>query len=235
MVLDLDLFRTDKGGNPDKIRESQKKRFKDVSLVDKVVEADSTWRQLRHKADNLNKFKNLCSKEIGEKMKKKEPQGDSNEAVPESLLSQLENLTSELIKPLTVNQIKKVRVLIDEAMAKNDQDLVKTEKERSAALKEIGNLLHDSVVISDDEDNNKVERTFGDCEFRKKYSHVDLIHMIDGVDTERGSTISGGRGYFLTGPALFLEHALIQLALRMLHKKGYKPLYTPFFMRKEVG
>jgi seryl-tRNA synthetase len=234
MVLDLDLFRTDKGGNPDKIRENQRKRFKDTGLVDKVVDADTTWRQLRHKADNLNKFKNVCSKEIGEKMKKKEPQGDATEPVPETVVAQIENITADLLKPLTVNQIKKVRVLIDEAMTKNDSELVQTEKDRSAALREIGNVLHDSVVISDDEDENKVERTFGNCEFRKKYSHVDLIHMIDGVDTERGATISGGRGYFLTGPALFLEHALIQLALRVLYKKGYKPLYTPFFMRKEI-
>ncbi|RZC41580.1 serine--tRNA ligase, cytoplasmic, partial [Asbolus verrucosus] len=234
MVLDLDLFRTDKGGNPEKVRENQRKRFKDVGLVDKVVQADSTWRQLRHKADNLNKFKNVCSKEIGEKMKKKEPQGEADAAVPEEVVSELDNLTADLLKTLSVNQIKKVRVLIDEAIAKNAADLVRMEKERTAALKEIGNLLHESVVISDDEDENKVERTFGDCEFKKKYSHVDLIHMIDGVDTERGATISGGRGYFLTGPALFLEHALIQLSLRMLHKKGYKPLYTPFFMRKEI-
>lgn len=125
-------------------------------------------------------------------------------------------------------------MLIDDATVKNDGDLIQTEKERSAALKEIGNLLPESVVISNDEDENKVERTYGDCELKKKYSHVDLIHMIDGVDTERGAAISGGRGYFLTGPALFLEHALIQLSLRILHKKGYKPLYTPFFMRKEV-
>lgn len=69
---------------------------------------------------------------------------------------------------------------------------------------------------------------------RKKYSHVDLIHMIDGMDGERGTAISGGRGYFLTGPAVFLEHALIQFALRKLFDKGYKPLYTPFFMKKEV-
>ena len=82
--------------------------------------------------------------------------------------------------------------------------------------------------------NFKVERTVGDCTQRKKYSHVDLIHMIDGMDGERGTTVSGGRGYFLTGPAVFLEHALIQFALRKLFNKGYKPLYTPFFMRKEV-
>lgn len=42
-----------------------------------------------------------------------------------------------------------------------------------------------------------MERTFGDCEVRKKYSHVDLVHMVDGVDTERGSAVAGGRGYFL--------------------------------------
>ena len=33
---------------------------------------------------------------------------------------------------------------------------------------------------------------------------------------------------------MFLEQALISLALRMLQEKGYQALYTPFFMRKEV-
>ena len=37
----------------------------------------------------------------------------------------------------------------------------------------------------------------GDCETKKKYSHIDLLVMIDGVDYERGSVVSGGRGYFL--------------------------------------
>ncbi|CAG9812994.1 unnamed protein product [Phaedon cochleariae] len=234
MVLDLDLFRTDKGGNPDKIKENQKKRYKDVELVDRVILKDSTWRQLRHKADNWNKLKNVCSKAIGEKMKKKEPQGDPNDDVPENVSSQLENLTIELLQTITVNQIKKVRTLIDDAIVRNDDELLKTEKMRNDALREIGNHLHASVPIDDNEDNNKVERTFGDCERRKKYSHVDLIHMIDGMDGDRGAVVSGGRGYYLTGPAVFLEHALIQFALRILHKKGYKPLYTPFFMRKEI-
>lgn len=58
--------------------------------------------------------------------------------------------------------------------------------------------------------------------------------MIDGMDGDRGAAVSGGRGYFLTGPAVFLEHALIQFALRKLFEKGYKPLYTPFFMKKDA-
>ena len=46
MVLDLTSFRKEKGGNPDVIRESQKKRYKDVTLVDKVVEIDNKWREV---------------------------------------------------------------------------------------------------------------------------------------------------------------------------------------------
>lgn len=45
MVLDIDEFRPEKGGNPDKIRENQRKRFCDVSMVDKIVEADEKWRK----------------------------------------------------------------------------------------------------------------------------------------------------------------------------------------------
>ena len=47
MVLDLDLFRADKGGNPDVIRENQKKRFKDVGMVENVIEADTKWRKCK--------------------------------------------------------------------------------------------------------------------------------------------------------------------------------------------
>ncbi|KAF5275194.1 hypothetical protein FQR65_LT04226 [Abscondita terminalis] len=232
MVLDLDLFRSDKGGDPEKIKEIQRKRFKDVGLVDTVVNHDTHWRQLRHKADNWNKLKNLCSKVIGEKMKNKENQGDANDVIPDNVV--LDNLTSDVLKTITVNQIKKVRILIDEELVKNEKELIDIEKKRNAALSEIGNYLHDSVPVNDDEDNNKVERTFGDCTQKKQYSHVDLICMIDGMDGERGSAVSGGRGYYLTGAAVFLELALVQLALRTLSKKGYKPLYTPFFMKKEI-
>merc|ERR1719145_269021 len=58
--------------------------------------------------------------------------------------------------------------------------------------------------------------------------------MIGGVDTERGAVTSGGRAYYLMGPAVFLQQGLIQLALQTLYKEGYSPLYTPFFMRKDV-
>ncbi|XP_030416973.1 serine--tRNA ligase, cytoplasmic isoform X3 [Gopherus evgoodei] len=180
MVLDLDLFRADKGGDPGRVRDTQIKRFKDPALVDALVEADGAWRRCRFRADNLNKLKNLCSKTIGEKMKKKEPVGD-DESVPEHAQN-LDGLTADILA---------------------DAD-------------------------------NRVERIWGDCAVRKKYSHVDLVVMVDGYEGEKGAIVAGSRGYFLKGALVFLEQALIQYALQTLLSKGYTPIYTPFFMRKEV-
>jgi seryl-tRNA synthetase len=45
-MLDIGLFRAGRpGGNPDLVRESQRKRFAKVELVDQVIEADEQWRK----------------------------------------------------------------------------------------------------------------------------------------------------------------------------------------------
>ena len=73
--------------------------------------------------------------------------------------------------------------------------------------------------------------------------------MVDGVDNQRATVTAGNRCYYLKGksydtmstnksdiigPMVFLELALIQHAMKMLHERQYVPLYTPFFMKKEV-
>ncbi|XP_066284758.1 serine--tRNA ligase, cytoplasmic-like [Branchiostoma lanceolatum] len=233
MVLDLDLFRVDRGGDPNKIRENQSKRYKDVTLVDNVVQADEQWRKLRYQADTLNRLKNLCSKTIGEKMKKKEPVGEESDSPLTE--DELEKLTPEALQAMSVNQIKQIRTIIDKSILQNTAGRAEVEKNRQENLKEIGNILHADVPISNDEDeDNRTERTYGDCTVRKKYSHVDLITMIDGYDGERGAVTAGSRGYYMKGIAVFLEHALIQYAMRILYEKGYTALYTPFFMKKDV-
>jgi len=234
MVLDIDHFRAEKGGNPEKVRENQRKRFKDTTMVDKVLESDEKWRKARHDADNWNKLKNMASKAIGEKMKKKEAQGD-DDTLPDDVTGNLAGITKEACEKLTVFQIKKIRSLIDEAIEANNLALLEHEKRRDDLLREAGNWLHDSVPVSNDEDaDNRTERTFGDVASRKKYSHVDLIHMIGGMDAERGTVAAGGRGYYLTGPAVCLQQALMQYSLQLLIRKDFTPMYTPFFMRKDV-
>uniref|UniRef100_A0A5K3FL76 Seryl_tRNA_N domain-containing protein n=1 Tax=Mesocestoides corti TaxID=53468 RepID=A0A5K3FL76_MESCO len=69
MVLAIDLFRTDKGGDPDLIRKSQENRYKNPRAVDEVIDLDNQWRKARSEHDKLNRSKNLCSKAIAKKMK----------------------------------------------------------------------------------------------------------------------------------------------------------------------
>ena len=47
-MLDLALFRADQGGGPDEICELQKKRFKNMTHGDKVVEPDNRWRKCKY-------------------------------------------------------------------------------------------------------------------------------------------------------------------------------------------
>ncbi|VDL44782.1 unnamed protein product [Hymenolepis diminuta] len=233
MVLSLDLFRKDKGGDPEIIKKSETDRYKDPRVVDKIIVLDEQWREARSTCDRLNRSKNICSKAIGKKMKAGESAG-AGATLPKEILDNVIEITSEQIEGLNVAQIKSLTVHIDETI-KNQQKLSDDlEKTRNELVYEIGNILYHEVPISNDEENNKVIRTFGDSTVEKKYSHVDLVTMVGGFDGERGTSIAGNRGYFLKGPLVFLEQSLINISLRMLYQRKYTPLYTPFFMRREV-
>ncbi|KAH8084481.1 hypothetical protein JL720_7979 [Aureococcus anophagefferens] len=50
MPLDISILRAYRGGDPEKVRESQRRRFADVGLVDKVIAEDEAWRKLTQDA-----------------------------------------------------------------------------------------------------------------------------------------------------------------------------------------
>ena len=52
--------------------------------------------------------------------------------------------------------------------------------------------------------------------------------------TFAGADVAGGRGYFLMDEGVLLNLALINFGLAFLRKRGFKPMQTPFFMRKET-
>lgn len=230
MVLDIELLRSAEGA--EKIRENQRKRFEDVGLIDNIVATDNLWRQLRFQLDKWNTLKKSCTNEIKDRMQRNESL-DDDESLLEGLEQNLANLAIDQLKPLSVGQIKKIGILMDRAAEDTKRELAETEKHRNDGLWQLGNHLHPTVPAKDNEDDNITERTVGDCQIRKRYSHVDLIHMVAGMDGERGAATAGGRGYYLLGPMVFLEQALIQLALRRLADKGYMCMSTPVFMRKD--
>ncbi|KAJ7297979.1 hypothetical protein O6H91_Y025000 [Diphasiastrum complanatum] len=206
-MLDINLFREEKGNDPERIRESQRRRFAPVEIVDEVIELDKAWRQRQYELENLRRDGNKIDKEVGKKKVAKEDASD------------LVNQKKDLLKLIIEKEVE-----VQEA--KSAVDL---------RLKVIGNLVHDSVPVSNNEDNNMVIRTCGTKreEIWMK-SHVDLVQFLDIVDLEKGADIAGGRGYYLKGYGVLLNQALINFGLAFLMKRGYTPLQTPFFMRKEV-
>ena len=75
MGIDINMFRKDKGNDPEEIKEIQKKRFKDnveIDRVDMIVDLDKKWRAKDFELNQLNKEINTIQKEIGLKMKNKE-------------------------------------------------------------------------------------------------------------------------------------------------------------------
>ncbi len=67
------------------------------------------------------------------------------------------------------------------------------------------------------QEKNGLIRLWGDCTATKKYSHVDLVSMVDGYDGERGQAVSGGRGYYLK---VYLLHcSLPYLLIISIHRQ----------------
>jgi len=229
-MLDIEMVR-----EPSRLQElidNQQKRRKDVGIVNQVVEADQAWRNSRFALDELKKAKNKTSKEIGKKMKAKEPKDGASE-LPEDL--DVKNLDADRLASLTIPQLKSVVEEVKRLEAQTDKEMNEFKDQRDNLWKQVGNLLHDTVALGDDEETaNIIERTVGNTDVTHKYSHVDLVAMVDGVDMEAGSDVAGNREYYLEGPLLELENALKIFALQMLKKRGFKGSKTPFVMKKDV-
>ncbi|OCL03856.1 seryl-tRNA synthetase [Glonium stellatum] len=153
---------------------------------------------------------NAIQKEIGQKKKAKENADD--------LLKKKLDLQSEKKTQEDVAAEKLVKLL--------------------AKVKSIGNYVHDTVPVSDNEDNNAEIRKWAPegatVEHKKDFlSHHGVLTRLDGYDPERGVKIVGHRGYCLTGYGLFLNLALVNYGLEFLFKKGYTPNQPPFFMLRD--
>ncbi len=205
-MIDIELFRT----NLEKVLDSEKKRFKDPSIAEKVLEYDMKWRSILQELQDLREKRNKISIKIGEFKK-------SNE----------NKKAEEVIK-----KSRKIKEKIDELEKIREDYLEQREKYRYM----VGNILHDSVPIGETEEENEIVRIIGNIpkfDF-KPLSHFDLIEKIDGVDTKKASEVVGSRFFYLKGDLVLLNLALLKYALDKLLSKKYIPMWTPFFTKYEV-
>jgi seryl-tRNA synthetase len=131
-----------------------------------------------------------------------------------------------------------------EEIVKKKQELTQVEQKAEQQMRDkvntVGNLVHESVPVSDDEANNETIRTWVpegvtvDENKKAALSHHEVLTRLDGYDPDRGTKISGHRGYFLRNYGVFLNQAMINYGLDFLAKREYIPLQAPVMMNKEV-
>ncbi len=205
-MLDIEIFRK----NLEVIKESERKRFKDPSIADKVLEYDKKWRSALAELQDLRQKRNEISTLIG-KYKKEKKTKEANEAIKKS---------------------KQIKTQIERVENKQKEYLEKREEFRYM----VGNIVHESVPIAETEEGNEIIREVGKLpEFNfDPESHVNLIELINGADTKKASEVVGSRFYYLKGDLVLLNLALMRYALDHLMKKNYFPMWTPFFIKHEV-
>ncbi len=205
-MLDIELFRT----KLTEIIESEKKRFKDPSNAEKVLELDKKWRAVLARIQDLRQKRNEISAQIGEYKKAGETK-KAEEAVKIS---------------------KEIRQEIETLEKEKSQYFEEREKYRYI----VGNILHNSVPIAETEEGNELIRNVGN---RPKFdfeplNHVELIEAIDGADTKKAAELVGSRFYYLKGDLVLLNLALMKFALDFLMSRGFIPIWTPFFIKHEI-
>nr|XP_048324487.1 serine--tRNA ligase isoform X1 [Ziziphus jujuba var. spinosa] len=206
-MLDINRFRVEKGGNPEEIRESQRRRYADVEIVDEVIRLDREWRQRQFELESLRKEFNRINKQVAQLR----ISGEDASGMIKS---------TEDHKKLTAEKEIEVR----EAL-----------KQLNSKLEIIGNLIHDTVPVSKDEADNAVIRSWGEKRVEPKLkNHVELVELLGIADLKKGAEVAGGRGFYLKGDGVRLNQALINFGLDFLERRGYTALQTPFFMRQDI-
>ncbi|MFX1367270.1 MAG: serine--tRNA ligase [Promethearchaeota archaeon] len=194
--------------NTDLVRENLRRRRDEAKLkeFEELLKLDEKVRFLMREIQDLRTQRNRLSKEFG-KMKKA---GENTTEIAE--------------------KVNKVNGKIKLKEASKD----KAETKLRAIQMSVPNILHESVPYGKDEDDNEVVREWGgkpqfDFEIQ---SHVDLLESLGVADIPRAAKIAGSRFYYLLNELVLLDIAMQQMALDMLIKRGFIPVYPPFMMRR---
>ena len=216
MSIDINLIRECKGGEPQDIIESEKKRFKDIKYIDDLIELDKEWRKEKYKLDSIRYEYNTLNTEIGNK--KKISKGKDT---CEQEISKIKKIEEDINKQLAI--VTQLANKLDEL------------------LKRIGNVVHESVPVSNDEKNNKIERTWGETKEDHKLDstlghlhYKEVLKLLDACEFERGIRITNTHSYFLKGVGVLLSQALVNYTLNFLAEHNYILIQTPFFIKETL-
>jgi seryl-tRNA synthetase len=204
-MLDIKLIRE----NPDFVRTNLMKRGdpENPKILDNLIDYDRQWRQGLTKLNELRHERKRITAEIATAKKKgKDASGEISKAKE-----------------------------VDNEITTIEKRVSEWEEKEHNLLMRMPNLLHETVPVGKDENDNVEIRKWGKI---PKFSfpikgHIDLGLDLDIIDIERAGKIAGARFFYLKNEAVFLDNAIIGFALEEMGRKGYKPIEPPFLIRRK--
>ena len=203
-MIDLRALRE----NPELYRASQRARGADVSLVDRLIEADETRRARLAAFETLRAEQKAVSRSVGKASPEERP----------AILARAKELATT---------VKEAQVQADVAAAALDE-----------YASRFANLIEgapaggeeDYVVLRHE---GPAPRDFT-AEGFTPADHLALGEGLDIIDTRRGAKVSGARFYYLKGWGMRLELALMTAALEAAVAHGFTPMTTPTLVTPQV-
>ena len=202
-MLDINFIRN----NPDKVKQAIALKHENAASIDQLLEVDTQRRSMIHACEQLKSKRNEKSKEVSELKKKGQ---DASRIIEET------KKIGDDIKSIEEKQ-KELDTQITNLMLR------------------IPNIPAADVPIGKDEKDNVVVKAWGQ---RKTFDFTPLPHwelgsILNILDMERASKISGSGFILLKGLGAKLERALFSFMLDVhTRDHGYTELFPPFLVTR---
>src|SRR5215217_831717 len=205
-MLPITLFRQDKNLILEGLR---KKHFRELDLVDRIVDTDEQLRKMKVEYDTVAAFINSSSKQVGQLMK----EGKKEEADALKL------------------QAKEKGVAQEEAAAEQKR----LEEELYNLIIRLPNMPHSSVPEGKTPEENVVVREGGNKPdlSAQKLPHWELTAKYNLIDFELGNKIAGSGFPVYIGQGARLQRALISCFLNHNIDAGYLEYYPPYMVNED--
>lgn len=187
------------------------KNFKQLNLIDDILELDQSRRFTQQQLDNTSAQANTIAKQIGELMKNGERQ--------------------------QADELKARTVYLKEDVKQLGEDLAELEEKLNAKLVQLPNLPHSSVPKGKTPEENEVVLEHGKAPALPETAlpHWELAAKYDIIDFELGNKITGAGFPVYKGKGARLQRALINFFLDKADKAGYREMQPPILVNEASG
>jgi seryl-tRNA synthetase len=124
---------------------------------------------------------------------------------------------------------------VSEAVRAVEPELTRVQAELDDLLARLPNIPDGASPDGETEEDNVEVKRWGtppSFDFEPK-DHVELGQSLGLIDIDRGVRTSGARFAYLTGPAVRIQFALVQLGLEFAEARGFIPVVPPVLVREE--